>query len=112
VRSPSLSALSHSVGLVDVLAFKEPSQAAESKMPSHMKQPDQTRIIAFLAEELDMPIDDVSNLYEHERAELALGAHITKFIHIFAIRNVQQILRTRGLDERSLTVGSSALPAI
>ena len=81
-------------------------------MPAHVKQPDQMRIVAFLAEASDMPIDDVSKLYEHERAELALGAHITKFIHIFAIRNVQEILRTRGLDERSLTVGSSALPAI
>jgi len=77
-----------------------------------MKQPDQTQILALLAEDSDMPIDDVSKLYERERAELALGAHITKFIHIFAIRNVQEILRTRGVEERSLMVGHSALPAI
>ena len=81
-------------------------------MTAHMKQPDQTQILALLAEDSDMPIDDVSKLYERERAELALGAHITKFIHIFAIRNVQEILRTRGVEERSLTVGHSALPAI
>jgi len=58
-----------------------------------------------------VPIDDVAILYEHERAELALGAHITKFLHIFAIRNVQEILRQRGIDKRALTLGGSALLA-
>ena len=81
-------------------------------MPVHLKQPDQTRIVAFLAEESDVSIDDVSKLYEHERAALALGARVTKFIHIFAIRNVQEILRTRGLDQRSLTVAGSAFLGI
>lgn len=65
-------------------------------MPApHDKPPDQKRIVAFLADESHMPIDELATLYEHERAELALGARITKFLHIFAIRNVQQILRVR-----------------
>jgi len=68
------------------------------------KQPDQTRIVAFLAKESQQPVADVAKLYEHERAELALGAHITKFLDIFAIRNVQEILRQRAANQlRTLT---------
>jgi|NGEPerStandDraft_6_1074524.scaffolds.fasta_scaffold03677_2 hypothetical protein len=81
-------------------------------MLAHDKQPDQKRIVAFLAEESHMPIDDVATLYEHERAELALGAHIAKFLHVFAIRNVQEILRKRGRDDRALTSPGSALLAV
>ena len=62
------------------------------------KQPDQKRIVALLAAECHVPIDDMTTLYERERAELALSAHITKFLHIFATRNVLEILRQRGLD--------------
>jgi Protein of unknown function (DUF3562) len=62
------------------------------------KQPDQKRIVATLAEESHVPVDDVARLYEHERAELAVGARITKFLHVFAIRNVQEVLRKRCLD--------------
>ena len=69
------------------------------------KQPDQTRIVAFLAEESQQPIADVARLYEHERAELALGAHITKFLHIFAIRNVQEILRKQAADNLGSLAG-------
>jgi hypothetical protein len=57
------------------------------------KQPDETRIVALLAKESQRSVVEIAKLYEHERAELAAGAHITKFLHIFAIRNVQQILR-------------------
>jgi hypothetical protein len=59
------------------------------------KQLDQTRIVASLAKESRQPVADVAKLYEHERAELASDAHITKFLHIFAIRNVQAILSKR-----------------
>ncbi len=59
------------------------------------KEPDRKRIVAFLAEESRLPIDDVSTLYEHERAELAAAARVTGFVDIFAIRNVQAILRKR-----------------
>ncbi len=69
------------------------------------KQPDQKRIVAFLAEEAHASVDDVATLYEHERAELAAGAHITRFLHIFAIRNVQEILRKRIARERTTTLG-------
>jgi hypothetical protein len=72
-------------------------------MPSpHEKQPDQGRIVASLAAECRMPVEEMATLYEHERAALALGARITKFLHIFAIRNVLEVLRKRGLDKPML----------
>jgi Protein of unknown function (DUF3562) len=73
------------------------------------KQPDQTRIVAFLAKESKQPVADIAKLYEHERAELALGAHITRFLHIFAIRNVQEILRKRAAENPPL---AGALPIL
>jgi hypothetical protein len=76
------------------------------------KQPDQKRIVATLAEESQVPVDDVAKLYEHERAELAVGARITKFLDVFAIRNVQEILRKRGLDNQALTLGAAPLIAV
>ena len=88
------------------------------KVPSHLgftlpapfeKPPDQQRIVAKLSAESHVPIDDVAALYEHERACLAVGAHITKFLHIFAIRNVQEILRKRTLDERQPELGGPSL---
>jgi hypothetical protein len=76
------------------------------------KQPDQRRIVALLAQESHVPIDDVTTLYEHERAELAAGAHITKFLDIFAIRNVREILRQRSADKRATMLGDAALLAV
>ncbi len=61
-------------------------------------QPDQMRIVAFLARESHAPIDDVAKIYEDERVELASEARVTKFLHIFATRNTQDILRERDVD--------------
>ena len=66
---------------------------------SREKQPDQGRIVASLAVECHVPVAEMAALYEHERADLALSARITKFLHIFATRNVLEILRKRGLDK-------------
>jgi len=65
------------------------------------KEPDRKRIVEFLAAESQLPIDDVATLYEHERAELAADARIPNFLHIFAIRNVQAILRGGRLEGHS-----------
>jgi uncharacterized protein DUF3562 len=90
-----------------------PSQVEVSAMPvARQKQPDQERIIASLAAESHVPINDVATLFEHERARLASGAHITKFLHIIAIRSVRKILRKRGLDKPALTLGASVLRAV
>jgi len=75
------------------------------------KQPDQQAIVALLAEESQLPVDDVAKLYEHEHATLAVGADITKFLHIFATRNVREILRQRGIDRLALSSPGRPLSA-
>ena len=76
---------------------------------SFQKPPDQQQIIAKLAAESQVPIDDVAALYEHERAGLAAGARITRFLHIFAIRNVQEILRRRTVRQQPAQFGDVSL---
>jgi len=61
------------------------------------KQPDQRRSVALLAAEFQLPVETVMELYERERAALAIGAHVTKFLNILAIRHVQEILRERAI---------------
>jgi hypothetical protein len=78
---------------------------------SREKQPDQGRIDASLAVECHIPVAEMAALYEHERANLAFGAHVTKFLHIFAIRNVLEILRKRELDKQLPTPAEPALIA-
>jgi hypothetical protein len=63
------------------------------------KQPDQGRIVAWLALECRMPVAEMAALYERERARLATDARITKFLHVFATRKVLETLSERGLDE-------------
>ncbi len=72
------------------------------------KQPDHKRIVASLASECHLPLGEIATLYEHERAELAVGAHISKYLHIFATRNVLEILRQRELGRQTSARG---LPA-
>lgn len=72
----------------------------ELTMPNiREKQPDQNRIVATLALEFHVPIAEMARLYEHERAELAVGAHVTKFLDIFTTRHVQETLRQRGFEK-------------
>ena len=59
------------------------------------RKADQTRIIESLARESEFPVDEVTQLYEDELAELGVGARITSFLPIFALRNVREALRTR-----------------
>ena len=71
------------------------------------KQPDQKRIVASLAKECHVPVGEMAALYEHERAELASGAHITKYLHIFAARKVLEVLHQRNLDKKASQPGGS-----
>jgi hypothetical protein len=72
------------------------------------KQSEQKRIVASLAKECHMPVGEMAVLYEHERAELASGAHITKYLHIFASRRVLEVLHQRDLDKEISASGKSA----
>jgi hypothetical protein len=57
------------------------------------KPAEHKRIIAFLAKESTASIDEVTRLYEHERAGLEASARIKRFLPIIAIRNVRAALR-------------------
>lgn len=57
--------------------------------------PDHTRIVASLAAKFDAPIDEVAILYERERVGLSANAKVTTFLHVFAMRHVQEVLRHR-----------------
>ena len=64
-------------------------------MPAVQTEPDRNRVIASLAAQFQTPDDAVAALYDDERAGLAAGAKVTQFLHIFALRNVADILRKR-----------------
>lgn len=76
------------------------------------RQPDQKRIVASLASRCHLPIGEMATLYEHERAEIALGARITNYLHIFATRNVLEVLERRDLDKQISTLGKPAWLAV
>jgi len=59
-------------------------------MPSH-----QELAVEFLANEMQVPISEVARLYGSELSKLMIGAQITGFLPIFAIRNVRKLLSLR-----------------
>jgi hypothetical protein len=63
------------------------------------KESHHQRVIKSLAEESQVPVNEVARLYEDARAELEAGARIRSFIGIFALRNVRKILHQRGLGK-------------
>lgn len=73
-------------------------------MPLQDKQPNQQRIVAALATECHMSVAEIGALYEHERAELALGARVTKYLHVFATRRVLAIVHQRELEKHQGTL--------
>jgi hypothetical protein len=58
---------------------------------------DHKRTIAFLAQESAASVDEVTRLYELERAGLEVSARIKRFLPIFVMRNVRATLRQRRL---------------
>jgi hypothetical protein len=69
----------------------------------HSKGSHQQRAIEFLAQESQVPINEAAQLYEDERAELEVGARLTGFLPIFAIRKVREMLRRRSAGKRLST---------
>ena len=61
------------------------------------------RAIEFLAHESQVPIPEVTQLYEDELADLRVGARITAFLGIFTFRKVREILRKRSTGKRLAT---------
>lgn len=64
-------------------------------MPAPHKNPDPRNIVESLAAQFHAPIDEVATLYERERAELSADAKVTTYLHVIAMRHVQDILRRR-----------------
>jgi hypothetical protein len=69
----------------------------------HSKGSHQERAIEFLAQESQVPINEVAQLYKDERAALEVGARLTGFVPIFAIRKVRAMLRRRSTGRRPPT---------
>jgi len=69
----------------------------------HSKGSQEQRAIEFLAQESQVPINEVAQLYEGERAALEVGARLTGFVPIFAIRKVRALLRRRSTAKRPST---------
>lgn len=61
------------------------------------------RAIDSLAEEAQLPVQIIAQLYNAERVKLEAGARITSFISILAIRNVRKLLRRSGDTPVTLT---------
>jgi hypothetical protein len=68
-------------------------------MPTTIEEePDLNRLVALLASECHVPVVEMATPCERERAELASSVHIAKYLHIFATRNVLELLEL--LDRR------------
>jgi hypothetical protein len=74
------------------------------------KPPDQKRIVAALALQCHMTIDEMTTLYERERAQLALGAHIVKFLDVFTTRHILESFRLRAEKTPASLVDASGQP--
>jgi hypothetical protein len=70
----------------------------------HSKRSHDQGAIEFLAQESQVPVNEVAQLYEDERAELGVGARITTFLPIFAFRNVREMLRRRSAGKAAQRV--------
>jgi len=61
-------------------------------------QPDQIDIVASLARDFSLTVEEMAQLYDQELSALEQGAHSQMFLHIFAIRNARKALRQRHLQ--------------
>lgn len=83
-------------------------RVAESSMPATIeKEPDQKRLVALLAAECHVPIGEMATLYAHERARLALGAHVTPLMSTRCLLHARWAVNAR---RRSLIEASSPDP--
>ena len=96
-ESWGVSGLSHR-RLNTALVVCTNTRVENHRMSAHDKLPDQGRMIASLARNARMPIAVVAAIYERECAELATTAKLAKFVQIFALRNVREILRAQSRE--------------
>ena len=70
-------------------------------MPSPPIPDSAQRIVASLASDAKVSVEEIAQLYEDKRAELDREARIKSFLPIFAIRGVQDALRRRRVGRAS-----------
>ena len=80
-------------------------------MPALARESNRKRFVAVLAEQFHATADNVAVLFERERADLARGARVTTFLDIFAVRQVEDVLRRHDRDESAAAAGTAALSA-
>jgi hypothetical protein len=78
-------------GLLSQRTEPNPNEGAMSAPPD--KAVEHKQIIAFLAKESTASLDEVTRLYDHERAGLEASSRIKRFLPIITIRNVRAALR-------------------
>jgi hypothetical protein len=61
-----------------------------------VKHPSHDRALKQLALDSLVAIDDLEKIYEIELTKLGVGARISVFIHVCALRHVREIVRQRG----------------
>jgi len=54
---------------------------------------DPAQVLGELSRELNIPFDDVENLYREEFERLASSARISQFISLLAVKNTRRALR-------------------
>jgi hypothetical protein len=75
--------------------------------PSKNHDQNQKHAVVRLAAQCQVPIDEMAALFEIERAKLAAGAHITKFLDVFATRHILENFRMRALATPAQTPAGS-----
>jgi hypothetical protein len=82
-------------------------------LPTSQDKPaDRGRIVAQLAAECHRPVGEIAALFDRARAELAVGARVTRYLHVLATRNVLEGLHARGLDKPPPALGEPAALAV
>jgi len=52
-----------------------------------------------LSKEFHVPVDEVARLYKNELDKTGVGARITNYLSIFALRKVREMLRQRNTEK-------------
>ena len=58
-------------------------------------RPDPQHALESLAKEMNVKVDDVVKLYDESVSKLASRAKIDTYLHVFAMRELQEKLKTR-----------------
>ena len=66
-----------------------------ARNPAAVPSGDRDRVVDAIAQELDLPIDEVDAAYRQELTRLVARARIQQFVPTLAIHNTRKLLRHR-----------------